>query len=86
MANDVVGRRAEPENLTNVIKEMLDHHESPLRLRLKTPRLIRHIPGGIAVARVVFLSKLGNEEHEVVVFREGSADIARLLAGGREGR
>jgi hypothetical protein len=81
MANDVVGRRADPECLTNMVKETFDHNESLLLLRLKTPRRIRHISEGIAVARVVSLSKFGYEEHEVVVFREGRTDIARLLAG-----
>jgi hypothetical protein len=81
MANDVVGRRAKSKCLTNMVKEMLDHKESPLRLRLKMSRRIRHISEGISVARVVPLSKLGNEEYKVVVFREGGADIARLLAG-----
>jgi hypothetical protein len=80
MADDVVGRRAEPELLADVIKETLDHNESPLRLGLKAPSLIAHIPEGIPVARIVSLSKLGNEKDEVVVFSEASADIARLLA------
>jgi hypothetical protein len=81
MADDVVGRRAEAEFLANKIKEMLDDSEAPLLLWLKMPRPIRHISEGIAVARIVSLSKLGDEEDEVVVFREGSADIAGLLAG-----
>ncbi len=80
MTNDIVGRPGECESLANMVKETLDYKKSPLRLRLKVPRGIRHVSEGIAVARIVSLPKLRREEHEVVVFREGSADVARLLA------
>ena len=80
MTNDIVGRRGERESLTNMVKETLDYDKAPLRLRLKLPRGIRHVSEGIAVARIVSFSKLRSEEHEVVIFREGSADVARLLA------
>ena len=81
VANDVVSRRAQTELLTNLIKQTLDHTESPHPLGLEMPRLVRHVPKSITVARIVPLSKLGDEEHEVVVLREGGADIAGLFAG-----